>query len=158
MQICSSSNNDQTYKINKNIQLTYWCIVLGSIQSVEQHTALFRTLVTANRFLSEDALITIVHVFVTSLLDNSDCLLYDISDNYICCLQQVQNEAAQMITNYRKQLLREINCSESAMVRLIKIDAFSFTFDLGYWTFYVISYLVTIPPPISAEESSTSAF
>ena len=43
-----------------------------------------------------------IHSYVTSRLDNGNCLLYGISDHLLTKLQRVQNAAAQLITKTRK--------------------------------------------------------
>ena len=53
-------------------------------------------------FLSQDALITVVHVFVTPRIDHCNSLLYGIADYYINYLQRIQNGAARMVTNNGK--------------------------------------------------------
>ena len=53
-------------------------------------------------FLSEEALVTVVHAFVTSRIDYCNSLLYGISEHNIDRLQRIQNSAARMVTNTRK--------------------------------------------------------
>ena len=43
-----------------------------------------------------------IHSYVTSRLDNGNCLLYGISDHLLTKLQRVQNAAARLITKTRK--------------------------------------------------------
>jgi len=50
-------------------------------------------------FLTQEALVTVVHAFVTSRIDYSNSLLYGISDYNINC---IQNSAAHIVTNTRK--------------------------------------------------------
>ena len=52
-------------------------------------------------FLTQDALITVVHAFVTSRIDYCNTLLYGISDYNINRLQRIQNSAARIVTNTR---------------------------------------------------------
>ncbi|KAK2170581.1 hypothetical protein LSH36_2g17002, partial [Paralvinella palmiformis] len=49
-----------------------------------------------------DALVTVVHAFVTSRIDYCNSLLYGISDYNINRLQRIQNSAARIVTNTRK--------------------------------------------------------
>ena len=49
-----------------------------------------------------EALVTVVHAFVTSRIDYCNSLLYGISDYNINRLQRIQNSAARTITNTRK--------------------------------------------------------
>ena len=44
-----------------------------------------------------------IHTYVTSRLDNGNCLLYGISDQLLTKLQRVQNAAARLITKTKKQ-------------------------------------------------------
>ena len=48
---------------------------------------------------SEEALVTVVHAFVTSRIDYCNALLYGKSEHNIDRLQQIQNSAAHMVTN-----------------------------------------------------------
>ena len=43
-----------------------------------------------------------IHSYVTSRLDNGNCLLYGISDHLLTKLQRVQNAAARLITKTKK--------------------------------------------------------
>ena len=43
-----------------------------------------------------------IHTYVTSRLDNGNCLLYGISDHLLTKLQRVQNAAARLITKTKK--------------------------------------------------------
>ena len=43
-----------------------------------------------------------IHTYVTSRLDNANCLLYGISDHLLTKLQRVQNAAARLITKTKK--------------------------------------------------------
>ena len=43
-----------------------------------------------------------IHTYVTSRLDNGNCLLYGISDHLLTKLQRVQNAAARLITKTNK--------------------------------------------------------
>jgi len=52
--------------------------------------------------LTQEALVTVVHAFVTSCIDYCNSLLYDISDYNINRLQQIQNNTARIVTNTRK--------------------------------------------------------
>ena len=53
-------------------------------------------------FLTQEALVTVVHASVTSRIDDCNSLLYGISDCNINRLQQIQNSAARIVTNTRK--------------------------------------------------------
>jgi hypothetical protein len=53
-------------------------------------------------FLTQEALVTVVHAFLASHIDYCNSLLYDISDYNIDCLQRIQNSAAGIGTNTRK--------------------------------------------------------
>ena len=53
-------------------------------------------------FLTQKALVTVVHAFVTSRIDYCNSLLYCISDYNINRLQRIQNSAARIVTNTRK--------------------------------------------------------
>ena len=53
-------------------------------------------------FLTQEALVTVVHAFVTSRIDYCNSLLYGISDYNINRLQRIQNSAALIVTNTRK--------------------------------------------------------
>ena len=53
-------------------------------------------------FLTKEALVTVVHAFVTSRIDNCNDLLYGISDYNINRFQQIENSAAQIVTNTGK--------------------------------------------------------
>jgi len=53
-------------------------------------------------FLTQEALVTVVHAFVTSRIDYCNSLLYGISDYNINRLQRIQNSAARLVTNTRK--------------------------------------------------------
>jgi hypothetical protein len=52
-------------------------------------------------FLTQKALVTVVHSFVTSRIDYCNSLLYGISDYNINCVQRIQNIAAFIVTNSR---------------------------------------------------------
>ncbi|KAK2148909.1 hypothetical protein LSH36_475g01030 [Paralvinella palmiformis] len=53
-------------------------------------------------FLTQESLLTVVHVFVTSRIDYCNSLLYVISDYNINRLHLIQNSAARIVTNTRK--------------------------------------------------------
>jgi len=53
-------------------------------------------------FLTQEALVTIVHAFVTSCLDYCNSLLYGISDFNINRFQRIQNSVARIVTNILK--------------------------------------------------------
>jgi len=53
-------------------------------------------------FLTHESLVTVVHAFVTSCIDNCNSLLYGISDYNINRFQQNQNSEAHIVTNTRK--------------------------------------------------------
>ena len=53
-------------------------------------------------FLTREALVTVVHAFVTSRIDYCNTLLYGISDYNINRLHRIQNSAACIVTNTRK--------------------------------------------------------
>ena len=53
-------------------------------------------------FFIQEALVTVVHAFVTSRIDYCNSLLYGISDYNINCLQRIQKSAARIVTNTRK--------------------------------------------------------
>jgi len=53
-------------------------------------------------FLTQEALITVVHAFVTSRIDYCNSLLYGISDYNINHHQRIQNSAARIVINARK--------------------------------------------------------
>jgi len=53
-------------------------------------------------FLIQEALVTVVHAFVTSRIDYCNYLLYGISDYNINHLLRIQNSAARIVTNIRK--------------------------------------------------------
>jgi len=53
-------------------------------------------------FLTQEALVTIVHAFVTSRIDYCNFLLYGISDYNINHLQRIQNRSARIVTNTQK--------------------------------------------------------
>ena len=65
-------------------------------RTAHYHLKNFRSL---KPFLSKDALIIVVHVFVTSCIDYFNSLLYVIADYNISRLQRIQNGAARMVTN-----------------------------------------------------------
>jgi len=52
--------------------------------------------------LTQEALVTVVHAFLTSRIDYCNSLLYDISDYNINPLQRIQNSAARIVTDSRK--------------------------------------------------------
>jgi len=56
----------------------------------------------SKEFLIQEALITVVHAFVTSRIDYCNSLLYRIYGYNINCLQRIQNSAARLVTNTRK--------------------------------------------------------
>ena len=51
---------------------------------------------------SQEAFVTVVHVFVTSCIDYCNSLLYGISDYNINHLEQIQNSGAHIVTNTQK--------------------------------------------------------
>ena len=53
-------------------------------------------------FLTQVALVTVVHAFLTSRIDYCNSLLYGISDYNINRFQRIQNSAARKVTNTRK--------------------------------------------------------
>jgi len=53
-------------------------------------------------FITQEALVTVVHAFVASRIDYYNCLLYGISDYNINQLQRIQNNAARIVTNTGK--------------------------------------------------------
>jgi len=53
-------------------------------------------------FLTQKALVTVVHAFVTSRIDYCNSLLYGISDYKINHLQWIQNSAPRIMTNTQK--------------------------------------------------------
>jgi len=53
-------------------------------------------------FLTQEALVIVVHVFVTFRIDYCNSLLYGISDYNINRLQRIQKGAAPIVTNTRK--------------------------------------------------------
>ena len=57
---------------------------------------------TLKPFISQDALITLVHAFVTPRIDYSSSLVYGIADYNINRLQRIQNGAARLATNNGK--------------------------------------------------------
>ena len=52
--------------------------------------------------MSQEALVNVVHAFVTSRIDYCNCLLYGISDYKIDRLQRIQNSVVRIVTNTRK--------------------------------------------------------
>jgi len=62
----------------------------------------FKNIHCLKAFLKQEALITVVHAFVTSCIDYCNSLLHGISDYNINRLQRIQNSAARIITNTRK--------------------------------------------------------
>ena len=52
--------------------------------------------------LTQEALVTVVHAFVTSRVDYGNLLLYGISDYNINRLQRIQNSSARIVTNTQK--------------------------------------------------------
>ena len=61
-----------------------------------------KNILSLKPFLSEDALTTVVHAFVTPLIDYCNSLLYGIVDYNINRLQRIQNGAVRMVTNNGK--------------------------------------------------------
>jgi len=57
-----------------------------------------RNIASIKRFLSHEALEKVVHAFVTSKLDNLNCLLYGVPDVHLKKLQRVQNSAARIVS------------------------------------------------------------
>ena len=55
-----------------------------------------------SKYLSQEAVKTLIHAFVTSRLDYCNSLLYGLPKYHISKLQRVQNAAARLITNTRK--------------------------------------------------------
>ena len=53
-------------------------------------------------FLTQEALVTVVNVFVAYCIDYCNSLLYGISDCNINRLQRIQNSAARIMTTARK--------------------------------------------------------
>jgi len=53
-------------------------------------------------FLTQEALVTVVHAFVTSRIDYCNSVLCGISDYSINRLQRIQNSAAHIVTNTRQ--------------------------------------------------------
>jgi len=53
-------------------------------------------------FLTQEALVTVVHALVTSLIYYCNSLLYGISDNNMNCFQRIQNNEVRIVTNTRK--------------------------------------------------------
>jgi len=53
-------------------------------------------------FLTQEALVTVAHAFVTFRIDYCNSLLYGISDYNINHLQRIQNSVARIVTNTRK--------------------------------------------------------
>jgi len=53
-------------------------------------------------FLAQDALVTVVHTFVTSRIDYCNSLLYGIYDYNINHIQRIQNSTACIVTNTQK--------------------------------------------------------
>jgi hypothetical protein len=53
-------------------------------------------------FLTQEALVTLVHVFVMYRIDYCNSLLYSMSDYNMNRLQRIQNMAARIVTNTRK--------------------------------------------------------
>jgi hypothetical protein len=62
----------------------------------------FQNIRSLKPFLSEEALVTVVHAFVTYRIDYGHSLLYGISEHNIDRLRRIQNKAARMLTNTRK--------------------------------------------------------
>jgi len=67
-----------------------------------QYAELLTNIHCLKAFLTQEALVTVVHAFVTSRIDYCNSLLYGISDYNIKRLQQIQNSAARTVTNIRK--------------------------------------------------------
>ena len=72
-----------------------------SHQRAELATTILRT-PTLKALLVQEALVTVVHAFVTSRVDYCNFLLYGLSDYNINRLQRIQNSAARIVTNTRK--------------------------------------------------------
>jgi len=53
-------------------------------------------------FLKQEAIVTVVHIFVTSRIDYCNSLLYGISDYNMNRLQRIQNSATRIVTNTRR--------------------------------------------------------
>ena len=53
-------------------------------------------------FLSQEAVVTVVHAFITSCIDYCNSLLYGISKYNLNRLQQIQNSAAYIVANASK--------------------------------------------------------
>jgi len=66
-------------------------------------------------FLTQEALVIVVHAFVTSCIDYSNSLLYGISDYDINCLQRIQNSAACIVTNTKKIWSYHPNSSKTTL-------------------------------------------
>jgi hypothetical protein len=61
-----------------------------------------RNLNSIRKMLSQDTAAIITHAFITSRLDNGNCLLNGITDQLLKKLQLVQNSAARCLTKTRK--------------------------------------------------------
>ena len=61
-----------------------------------------RNIRSIRNLLSDDSAASLIHSFVTSRLDNGNCLLNGISDALLKKLQLVQNTAARVLTKTRK--------------------------------------------------------
>ena len=59
-------------------------------------------------YLSRENLLTLVHAFITSRLDNCNSLLYGVPKDQISKLQRVQNAAARLVMDVGKLSLIHI--------------------------------------------------
>ena len=74
-----------------------------SHQYAELPTTILRTLIHCLKaFQTQEALVTVVHAFVTSRIDYCNSLLYGISDYNINRLQRIKKSVARIVTNTRK--------------------------------------------------------
>ena len=55
------------------------------------------------KFLNRETAEKLVHAFVSSRLDSCNGILYELPENELCKLQQVQNSAARMVALVKKQ-------------------------------------------------------
>jgi len=62
-----------------------------------------RNIGSIRNVLSAESLVTLVHAFITSRLDNGNALLFGVNKKHIQKLQHIQNIAARLVTGTRKQ-------------------------------------------------------
>ena len=113
------------------------------------------------KFLTQDCCEKLIHAFITSRLDNGNCLLYGLPDYQIQRLQRVHNTAARILTLTRKYdhitpILRDLHWLPISQRIKYKIVLLTYRCLNGLAPAYLSDLLVPHLPSCTLRTSDTN--